>query len=300
MIHKLWRLASFALHLAIAQTALAFPITIPTTMTVQPWVPQPHERVILTIRDTLVGGLPGPGVALAGLSWNIKGQAIAVDAQLTANATSSDLLEFTVDLGTLPPGRYWVSYSAYVEGILQRNRAQLQFSVSETGLVMAIEYYNAQLGHYFIAADPDEIAQLDQGTISGWTRTGEGFAVMSTATMPSTALPVCRFYGLPSAGLDSHFFSNSAAECNAVQQRWPTQWLLESPAAFGVANDAPFGYCRERSKPLYRLYNDRVDANHRYTLSTQTRDAMLALGWKLEGRASNNTSLDFVAMCVPE
>ncbi len=53
------------------------------------------------------------------------------------------------------------------------------------------------------------------------------------------------------------------------------------------------------SQPLYRLYNNRPDANHRYTRSTQIRDAMLAQGWILEGSAINNTSRDFIAMCVP-
>ena len=50
-------------------------------------------------------------------------------------------------------------------------------------------------------------------------------------------------------------------------------------------------------QPLYRLYNNRPDANHRYTVSTQIRDEMLAKGWILEGRYY--AGADTYAMCIP-
>src|SRR5262245_8904084 len=75
----------------------------------------------------------------------------------------------------------------------------------------AIEYYHAVFDHYFITSLPAEIAALDAGTLTGWSRTGRGFSVLTGAEPPIFApRPVCRFYIPPQHG-DSHFFSASAA-----------------------------------------------------------------------------------------
>ena len=55
-------------------------------------------------------------------------------------------------------------------------------------------------------------------------------------TRLANSVPVCRFYGNPARGLDSHFYSASPDECAAVQQRFPDDWLLfvqHSPSAQG-------------------------------------------------------------------
>jgi serine protease len=179
------------------------------------------------------------------------------------------------------------------------HQAALAFSVAEGGLATVVEFYNAAQDHYFITADTAEIALLDQGVMRGWTRTGETFKVMFGEAMQSSAKSVCRFYGLPSAGLDSHFFSASFDECVTVIDRWPRQWQLETTNAFGVVAEAPVTGCPGASQPLYRLYDNRPDVNHRYTTSTTTRDAMTARGWILEGSASPTAPGDRVAMCVP-
>ena len=72
-------------------------------------------------------------------------------------------------------------------------------------LLDAIEYYNAALDHYFATASADEINQLDNHVFVGWARTGLSFKVADPATVSTNLSPVCRFYGEPSAGLDSHF-----------------------------------------------------------------------------------------------
>ena len=77
----------------------------------------------------------------------------------------------------------------------------------------AIEYYNQALDHYFVTALADEIAKLDAGVFVGWQRTRLSFKVFDPATPAAGASPVCRFYGTPAAGLDSHFYSASAPEC---------------------------------------------------------------------------------------
>jgi len=80
----------------------------------------------------------------------------------------------------------------------------------------AIEFYNPALNHYFITAHPDEAAALDAGTnVKGWTRTGGQFTVF---TDPGAGLQaVCRFFGTPGRGPNSHFYTADAAECAKVK-----------------------------------------------------------------------------------
>jgi len=63
-------------------------------------------------------------------------------------------------------------------------------------VVTVAEYYNAGLQHYFITAEPAEIANLDSGAFGGaWKRTGRSFNAWALATKPADAVPVCRFFG---------------------------------------------------------------------------------------------------------
>ena len=161
----------------------------------------------------------------------------------------------------------------------------------------AIEYYNATLDHYFVTALADEIAPLDAGAFAGWQRTGQHFTVFDPATPMAGALPVCRFYGIPAAGLDSHFYSASAAECAAVLQRFPGVWVEETDNAFGIfLPDAATGQCPANSVPVYRAWNGRVDSNHRFTTDPATLQAMVAKGYVAEGYGPPPMP---VAMCSP-
>jgi hypothetical protein len=78
------------------------------------------------------------------------------------------------------------------------------------GLGTAIEFYNAKNNHYFLTANPAEVAALDAGTtVKGWTRTGGQFTAF---TEPAAGLAaVCRFFGTPGKGPDSHFYTADAA-----------------------------------------------------------------------------------------
>lgn len=176
---------------------------------------------------------------------------------------------------------------------------QTVFVAPLSAIADAIEFYHSALGHYFVTASAAEIAALDLGNFSGWQRTGEVFpgvilSDLSTSEVAAPAVPVCRFYGLPSAGLNSHFYSASAAECAAVAERWPDKWLLEATAAFYVfLPDAATGECPLGTKPVYRMYNNRPDANHRYTRSLEVRTLMVSQGWSPEGAGPLG-----VAMCT--
>src|SRR5450631_4496160 len=148
--------------------------------------------------------------------------------------------------------------------------------------VSVVEYYRAAVGHYFMTADGNEIQTLDNGQLAGWARTGASF----NAYPPSDAghPPVCRFYGRPEAGLDSHFYSASIAECQAVIARFSDAWIYESADVFTIDLPSPTdGACPAASLPVYRLYNNRADVNHRYTTSLEVRSEMLSAGWVAEG-----------------
>jgi hypothetical protein len=112
---------------------------------------------------------------------------------------------------------------------------------------------------------------------------------------------VCRFYIPPEEG-DSHFFSASTEECAQVRQRFP-EFVLESQGVFHVAlPDLTTGSCPPDLDingidfliPMYRLWNQRADSNHRYTTNPAIRDLMIQRGYVSEGYGP-----DAVAMCVP-
>jgi hypothetical protein len=159
----------------------------------------------------------------------------------------------------------------------------------------AIEFHRASVDHYFVSSNPVEIAALDAGVFAGWARTGESFGVLPAGErgLPR-ASPVCRYYGRPEAGLDSHFYSASPAECAAVAALYGDAWQLESSEVFVVAlPDAQSGACPTATMPVYRVFNGRRDANHRYVTSLATRATMTAAGWIAEGYGP-----DTVAMCA--
>ncbi len=154
-----------------------------------------------------------------------------------------------------------------------------------------VEFYHADLDHYFITWMQDEIANLDADTrIRGWTRTGYSFKTHATAQ--SGTSPVCRYYIPPELG-DSHFFGRGTVECNATGQENPT-FVLEDPA-FMQAFLPTAGVCPANTTQVYRVFSNRLDANHRYMTDRTVRDQMVATGWLAEGDGP-----DLVVMCAPQ
>ncbi len=122
----------------------------------------------------------------------------------------------------------------------------------------AVEFYHATLDHYFISADPVEIGLLDEGTkIQGWKRTGQTFKVWPAEPQVPGAAPVCRFYGNPARGLDSHFYSASTVECDEVKAKFPDEWLLEANIVFQVTPvSLPDGTCPAGTKAVQRTLSE--------------------------------------------
>ena len=210
----------------------------------------------------------------------------------------SPVLFLNVYIGTFAPGTYTVRTIGDYHGTFPTDNSS-RFTVLPAPST-AVEYYSPARDHYFLTSAPDEIDLLNRGVIAGWQPTGERFGafVMDDATLltsPTTGIaPVCRFYGRPEAGLDSHFFSASPTECQEVQQTFGASWLLETARAFGVVlPDAVSGAYAVGTEAVYRVYNNRRDANHRYTTSLAIRDSMMSAGWIAEGYGPQA-----VAMCA--
>jgi hypothetical protein len=159
--------------------------------------------------------------------------------------------------------------------------------------VTVVEFYNAGLDHYFITAIPDEITKLDNGTFRGWARTGQTFKAYGVGSAGRTGRrPVCREYGRPEFGLDSHFYSASPDECMASMANTLGAWGLEASEVFEMdLPDATTGDCPVGGIPVYRIWNQRRDSNHRYTTSTAIRDQMVTKGGVAEGYGTNAVAL---------
>jgi serine protease len=155
------------------------------------------------------------------------------------------------------------------------------------GTVPVIEYYRADKDHYFMTADPADVAIVDTTYSNTFQRTGQVFyAWPSAASAPPNAVPVCRFYA-PSPLIDSHFYTPFASECQFVIAHDAGTWVFENPAAFYVLLPDAGGNCQAGTEPVYRFFDNRNDANHRYSIDLTVRRAMINRKWVPEGTGPN-------------
>ncbi len=193
---------------------------------------------------------------------------------------------------TLPSTQtYYIQVSTYFWSQVGPYSLSLIGTATAAVTETVVEYYHAGLDHYFLTWMPNEIAILDAGTqIRGWTRTGHSFKTYTTPQAGTS--PVCRYYIPPGLG-DSHFFGRGTVECNATGQKNPT-FVLEDPAFMQTFLPAA-GACPASTAPVYRVFSNRLDANHRYMIDRTVRDQMVAKGWLAEGDGP-----DLVVMCAPQ
>ena len=182
-------------------------------------------------------------------------------------------------LGVDASGRLLVAGQDATSAVLQRYR--LDANVSG---VPVVEFYNTNLNHYFVTGGPGEIAAIEAGAAGpGWSRTGLGFRAYSPeGGVPIGAQPVCRFYGTPGRGPNSHFYTVDSIECELVKR--DPGWTYEG-TAFYILPPVD-GQCATGTQPVYRTYNMRFaqnDSNHRYTPDAAVYAQMQAQGWAGEG-----------------
>lgn len=192
---------------------------------------------------------------------------------------------------TLPEsGTYILEASSNVSGTTGNYTLQLvkETSTSAAPSLTVMEFYNTTLNHYFMTADTAEAAGIDSGAAGpGWIRTGYTFKAYPSASAPAGSAAVCRFYGTPGKGPNSHFYTADAGECAGVKT--DPGWFYEGIAYYSLL-PGPSG-CAAGTIPLYRNYNNRWmhnDSNHRFTTDSNAYQQMIAKGWAAEG----------VVMCV--
>ena len=149
--------------------------------------------------------------------------------------------------------------------------------------VPVVEYFNINLRHYFDTASTAEMTSLDNGGAGpGWQRTGNDFrAWVPDSGVPVGAVPVCRFYGRPGRGPNSHFYTADQDECAAVKA--DAGWMYEGIAFYVMPPGN--GRCVD-SVPIYRSYNNGFaanDSNHRYSSDLGRLTVMQQQGWTFEG-----------------
>ena len=149
--------------------------------------------------------------------------------------------------------------------------------------VPVIEFHNARDGQYFLTADPNEAALLDRGDLGpDWSRTGASFNAYALDATNSRALPVCRFFGTPGVGPNSHFYTAYANECDAVRN--DAHWIEEGATFRAILPVG--GTCAGDEDTVLRLWKPGAvvtDTRHRYVVDPTIAAAMQADGWVLEG-----------------
>jgi hypothetical protein len=156
--------------------------------------------------------------------------------------------------------------------------------------VMAFEFYAPSLNHYFLTANTLEAVGLADNPRLGWQLTGQLQVHFNRNLAPRAGINnVCRFYGHPTIGPNSHFYTPNAGECENLKR-------LQTATPFGVPRwnyeEISFqslqyaGGCSGTLVPAYRLYNNLAaqnDSNHRYVTNTSLYTQMASVGWVREG-----------------
>jgi len=229
-------------------------------------------------------------------------QALALESVTTPMGTFTSALHVHEQRGSGYSRDVWYSPGVgmvrWMDGTEEAVLAKVTMPTGPVPAVArAVEFFNSGLGHYFMTSDAAEIVVLDSGRLAGWQRTGMSFNVIDDAADTSgMASAVCRYYGIPAYGLDTHFYSGSPDQCAAMQRLWPDQWKLESSNVFQVyLPNTSTGACPAGALPIYRAWNQRSDTNHRYTMDARIQAMMMNGGSVAEGYGNPP-----VAMCSPQ
>ncbi len=95
-------------------------------------------------------------------------------------------------------------------------------------------------------------------------------------------MPVCRFYGTPGKGPNSHFYTADAGECAQVKK--DPGWTYEGIAYY--IKLPVNGSCPTNTVAINRIYNNRWmynDSNHRFTTDASVVQDLVSKGWVSEG-----------------
>lgn len=253
------------------------------------------------IGETWQAGVAGMNTMMGPQGYMNAYQALALETVVTPVATFPNALHVHERHGSGYERDVWyvadVGIVRWLDAGEEAVLAEYTKAARDVPMVaFAVEYYHGGLDHYFVTADVAEVAALDGGHHSGWQRTGLGFNVFAPADTTGAGVAVCRLYGNPAYGLDTHFYSASSEECAETQHHWPGRWTFESANVFRMAMpDRMTGACPIGTMPVFRTWNQRSDTNHRYTM-----DPVVQLEMEHHGGMAEGYGAMPVAMCSPQ
>jgi Domain of unknown function (DUF5666)/Repeat of unknown function (DUF5648) len=145
-----------------------------------------------------------------------------------------------------------------------------------------VEFHHRGVDRYFMTAIDFEKQLLDDKSVnSGFERTGRSFSAWSKSATnrPTDALEVTRFF-MPT--VSSHFYTAREDE-KALLRKYP-QWYVDEGTQFFIQTANASG-CATGTKAIYRAFNNRKDANHRYSNEVEVHASMTKLGFADEKTA---------------
>ena len=147
------------------------------------------------------------------------------------------------------------------------------------------EYYVPSLKKYFLTGREDEKSTLAQYPAL-YSKTGMSFIAEPGSAPPANTQPICRFYFSPPLA-NTHFYGGPA-DCALVASTFAGNVAAKNEGIdFVVSVPDATGNC-PASAPVkvYRSFNNRSaqnDGNHRYTVSLERYNQMIAAGYSAEG-----------------
>ena len=175
--------------------------------------------------------------------------------------------------------------SFYIDNVsLMINRPSSPGATAEV-----VEFYNTNLDHYFITADPNEAAGIDNGSA------GPGWIVPAIASNPvGAARSVGSMEACHQAQLHFYTVDEGGEALKQLQASTPDtqkRWNFESMDFY--TTPATSGTCPGGMAPVYRAYNNGftqgIDSNHRIVSDPAAIQQVVSRGWISEG----------VVMCAP-
>ena len=145
-----------------------------------------------------------------------------------------------------------------------------------------VEYFNRDVGRFFITGRTNEQALLDALPAS-FVRTGMQFQARNSTYRDIPETPVCRLYAAPEIGGSNTHFYGSGDDCPALNT---VSYLRLEGVDFAVAKPVNSVCPAGAPNAITRLFNNKVatnEGNHRYVVSAATKSKMIAQGWVDEG-----------------
>jgi serine protease len=261
---------------------------------------QGTRRIRLTAR---LGGIEGPTIATASVErfmnstrseslFDLGNLPVAAGSTIVftqevvqGNTTVTHDVGFgpcadVVQTDVTPPGG---ATAAVVKAVVRESVGlKITGRVATATPITVIEYFHGGFGHYFMTADPAEIAGLDGGAYGGvFSRTGQTFKARDGPAIG--AIPVCRFFTVAFAPKSSHFYTANPPECGGLKAN--PNWQYEKIAFYNAVPNLA-GVCPQDTVPVYRVYNNGQTGapNHRFTTSIAIHDDFVQnRGWVSEG-----------------